>query len=133
MKVIQELIAYFGRRGKLTQKQMDKLLRQGLLADDAPANMVALGNDVGKTFYFRVRGEERGRVWGTDTYTGDSALAAASVHAGAVGLGDMAVVKVTIVEPPSQFHGSTRNGISSHSYGAFRSAYRVDPVWSGRP
>jgi hypothetical protein len=64
-----------------------------------------------------VRGEVRGSVWGTDTYTGDSALAAASVHAGTVALGEIGVVKVTVVAPLSQYHGSTRHGIVSHSYG----------------
>jgi LCCL domain len=128
MKVIQELIAYFERRGKLTPKQIDKLLEQGVLATDAPNNMVALCKQIGKTFYLRVRGQENGNVWGTDTYTGDSALAAAAVHAGAVGLGETAVVKVTVVKPLSQYHGSTRNGVASHGYGAFGTAYRVEPV-----
>jgi LCCL domain len=128
MKVIQELIAYFDRRGKLTPEQIDKLLKRGQLAADAPANMVALCKQIGKTFFFRVRGEERGALWGTGTYTGDSALAVAAVHAGAVQVGETAVVKVTVVEPLSQYHGSTSNGITSQSYGAFRTAYRVDPV-----
>jgi LCCL domain len=128
MKVIQELIGYFDRRGKLTREQIDKLLKQGLLAADAPGNMVGLCKQVGKTFYMRVLGEEVGTVWGTDVYTGDSALAAAAVHAGAVKLGESAIVKVTVVTPPKQFHGCTRNGISSHGYGAFATAYKVEPV-----
>jgi hypothetical protein len=128
MKVIQELIAYFDRRGKLTREQLDKLLQRGLLAADAPGNMVGLCQTIGKTYYFRVSGEELGTVWGTDIYTGDSALAAAAVHAGAVGLGETAMVKVTVVAPLSQYRGSTRNGISSHSYGSFGTAFRVDPV-----
>jgi hypothetical protein len=126
MKVIQELVAYFSRQRKLTPAQLDKLLKQGLLANDAPDNMIALGAQIGKTFYFRVRGEVRGSVWGTDTYTADSALAAAAVHAGAVALGETGVVKVTVVAPLSQYHGSTRHGIVSHSYGPFRTAFRVE-------
>jgi hypothetical protein len=128
MKVIQELIAYFDRRGRLTPQQLNQLLNQGLLAADAPDNLVALGDRIGHTFYFRVRGEDLGRVWGTDVYTGDSALAAAAVHAGAVEVGETGVVKVTIVEPLQQYHGSTRHGITSMSYGAFRTAYRIDLV-----
>src|SRR5262245_30838653 len=128
MKVIQELVAYFSRQRKLTQAQMDKLLKQGLLAADAPDNMVALGGQIGKTFYFRVRGEARGSVWGTDTYTGDSTLAAAAVHAGAVELGETGVVKVTVVAPLRQYQGSDRHGIRSHSYGPYATAYQVDPI-----
>jgi hypothetical protein len=128
MKVIQELIAYFDRRGKLSREQVDKLLRQGLLAADAPANMVGLCKQLGKTYYLRVHGEEHGTVWGTDIYTGDSDLGTAAVHAGAVQIGETAVVKVTVVEPQSQYHGSTRNDITSHSYGSFGTAYRIDAV-----
>jgi hypothetical protein len=128
MKVIQELIAYFDRRGKLTPAQIEKLLQQGLLAADAPDNLVSLCDQVGQTFYFRVLGEARGSVWGTDVYTGDSSLAAAAVHAGAVELGETRVVKVTVVEPLSQYHGTSRRGITSHSYGPYRTAYRVAKV-----
>jgi hypothetical protein len=128
MKVIQELIAYFDRRGKLTPGQLDKLLQRGLLAADAPVNLVALGDQIGQTFYFRVQGEEDGRVWGTEVYTGDSTLAAAAVHAGAVEPGETRVVKITIVEPLSQYQGSTRHGITSDSYGPYGTAYRVDRV-----
>ena len=128
MKVIQELIAYFDRRGELTPEQIDRLLQQGLLAADAPDSLLALCDQVGQTFYFQVCGEEHGDVWGTDTYTGDSALGAAAVHAGALGLGATRVVKVTVVEPPPEYHGSTRNGITSQSFGPFGTAYRVDPV-----
>jgi hypothetical protein len=128
MKVIQELIAYFDRRGRLTPRQVEQLLNQGLLAGEAPDDLVALGHQVGNTFYFRVHGEEAGVVWGTDVYTADSALAAAAVHAGAVELGATAVVKVTIVPPLQQYHGSTRHDITSQSYGYYRAAYRVEPV-----
>lgn len=128
MKVIQELIAYFDRRGKLTPEQIEQLLNQGLLASEAPENLVALGHQIGHTFYFRVRGEETGRVWGTDVYTGDSALAAAALHAGALKLGETGVVKVTVVAPLQQYRGSVRNGITSLGYGPYRTAYRVEPV-----
>jgi hypothetical protein len=128
MKVIQELIAYFDRQGKLTPVHIEKLLKQGLLASEAPDNMVALGHQIGQTFYFWVRGQETGCVWGTDVYTGDSVLAVASVHAGAVGLGETRVVKVTVVEPLQQYRGSTRNGITSHGYGPYNTAYRIAAV-----
>ena len=84
MKVIQELIAYFERRGRLTGPEVRKLLDQGLLAGDAPLNMVSLCDPIGATYYFRVTGDTTGTLWGTDVYTGDSALATAAVHAGRV-------------------------------------------------
>jgi hypothetical protein len=125
MKVIQELVAYFERRRKLTPAQIDQLLRQGFLAADAPATLVGLCEEVGQTYYFRVHGENSGTVWGTDTYTGDSALAAAAVHAGVVAVGETSVIQVTVVEPLRQYQGSTRNGITSHGFGPYATAYRV--------
>jgi hypothetical protein len=128
MKVIQELIAYFDRRGRLTPDHIERLLKQGFLASEAPANMTGLCEQAGQTYYFRVDGQDTGSVWGTDIYTGDSALAAAAVHAGVVALGETKVVKVTVVEPLQHYQGSVRNGISSHDFGPYSTAYRVDPL-----
>jgi hypothetical protein len=125
MKVIQELIAYFERRGRLTGTEIRKLLDQGLLAGDAPLNMVALCDQIGATYYFRVVGETTGTVWGTDVYSGDSSIATAAVHAGLVQPGETAVVKVTVEQPLSQYQGSVRNGVTSRDFGHYGTAYRL--------
>lgn len=128
MKAIQELIGYFERRGKLKPAQIDKLLQKGYLAFEAPTNMVGLCDQLGQTYYFRVLGQDSGNLWGTDIYTGDSSLASAALHAGAVQPGENKVVKVTVVEPLKQYQGSTRHGIASHSFGAYGTAYRIEAV-----
>jgi hypothetical protein len=128
MKVIQELVAYFERRGRLSRPQVRKLLEQGLLAGDAPPTMVNLCEPVGATYYFRVTGDAVGSVWGTDIYTGDSLMATAAVHAGLVQASETAVVKVTVVPPPPQYHGSTRNGVTSHDFGSYGTAYRLSSI-----
>ncbi|MBP1603823.1 MAG: hypothetical protein H6Q09_995 [Acidobacteria bacterium] len=128
MKVIQELVAYFERRGRLTRAEIRKLLDQGLLAGDAPANMLQLCDQVGATYYFRVTGNTTGSLWGTDIYTGDSAISAAAVHAGLVKAGETVVLKVTVEPPPSQFKGSVRNGVTSLDYGQYGMAYRLASV-----
>lgn len=128
MKVIQELVAYFERRGRLAPDQVLKLLDQGLLAGDAPANMLNLCDQIGATYYFRVTGQAAGMVWGSDVYTGDSALAAAAVHAGAVKEGETAVVKVTVEPALPRYQGSQRNGVISHDFGAYGTAYRLSRV-----
>jgi hypothetical protein len=128
MKVIHELIGYFERRGKLTPKMMDKLVKDGFLASDAPTSMSGLCDQVGQTFYFKVTGAATGSVWGTDSYTGDSTLAMAAVHAGAVRVGETGVIRVTVVEPLSQYHGSTRHGVTTSEYGPYDTAYRVEAV-----
>ena len=79
MKVVQELVAYFDQRGKLSRRQLKKLLEQNFIASDAPTNMHGLCESVGATYYFRVTGTIEGQLWGTDIYSGDSTIGAAAV------------------------------------------------------
>ncbi|HEV3081944.1 MAG TPA: LCCL domain-containing protein [Gemmataceae bacterium] len=90
-----------------------------------PGNLASLQGQVGRTFHIRVTGALNGSVWGTKTYTTDSALATAAVHAGILQPGQTGVVRVTIVTPPAAFQGSTQNGVSSNAYGAYQGAYRL--------
>lgn len=128
MKVIQELVAHFERQNKLSREEIRALLDQGFLAADAPARIQDLCDTPGTTYYFRVTGAADGSVWGTDVYTGDSVLPVAAVHAGAVKPGETAVVRVTAMPPLAQYQGSVRNGVTSHDYGRYGTAYRVDRV-----
>ncbi len=128
MKVVQELVAYFDRSGQLSKRQVRQLLDKGYLASDAPPNMLELAGTVGTTYYFRVRGEAEGPLWGTDIYTGDSALSVAAVHAGLLKVGETAVLKITIVAPQPQYHGCVRNNVTSHDFGRYGSAYQLSAV-----
>ena len=128
MKVIQELVAHFERQKQLSNEDIKALLDQGFLAADAPARIQDLCDTPGTTYYFRVTGTTDGSVWGTDVYTGDSSLAIAAVHAGAVTPGETAVVRVTVVRPLNSYQGSVRNGVASHDYERYGTAYRVDRV-----
>jgi hypothetical protein len=131
MKVIQELAAYFDRRGRLGPQQLEQLLEQGLLAHDPPRTMVDHCTDVGRTYYFRVLGEMDGPVWGTDIYTGDSSVCTAAVHAGLIKPGDTAVLRVVVVEAPERFDGSLRHGVTSHEFGRYGTAFRFESLGSG--
>lgn len=128
MKVIQELVAHFERQHQLSNDEIKALLDQGFLASDAPARLQDLCDTPGTTYYFRVTGVSDGSAWGTDVYTGDSSLAVAAVHAGAVKSGETAVVRVTVAPPLNHYQGSTRNGATSHDYGRYGTAYRVGRV-----
>lgn len=128
MKVIQELVAYFERRKKLKPAQIDRLLQKGFLAADAPPTMMGLCDTVGQSYYFRVYGEETGTVWGTDIYTGDSALASAALHAGAVEPGETKVIRVTVVAPLRQYVGSTQHNVVTHNFGPYGTAYKVEAL-----
>ncbi|HKB39573.1 MAG TPA: LCCL domain-containing protein [Gemmataceae bacterium] len=95
-------------------------------AEPDPGNLLGLHTQVGKSFSFDVTGQTDGAIWGTDVYTSDSSLATAAVHAGKVRPGERKVVRVTIVPPLSSFQGTTRNGVTSGSYGPYPGAYRID-------
>ncbi len=128
MKVIQELVAHFDRQGKLSRKEIKSLLGQGLLAADAPERIMDLCDTPGNTYYFRLIGATEGMVWGTDTYTGDSPLAVAAVHSGAVEAGETGIVKVTVAPPLQQYSGSVRHGVTTHDFGRFGTAFKVEAV-----
>jgi hypothetical protein len=61
---------------------------------------------------------QEGAVWGTDTYTDDSSLCRAAVHAGAIPATGGAVTVLRSAGRPL-YVGSRRNGIQSSDYGAY--------------
>jgi hypothetical protein len=70
-----------------------------------------------------------GSVWGTDVYTTDSRVCTAAVHAGRITLAGGGSVTIEIRPGQSSYTGSTRNGITSSSYGPYRGSY----VFVGAP
>jgi hypothetical protein len=81
---------------------------------------------IGKTFVFKVTGNVGGgTIWGTGTYTLDSSLAVAAVHAGALKPGQTGNVKVTIFGAMAGFVGSTQNGVTSSPYANYPGAYQI--------
>lgn len=88
-------------------------------AAEAPTNLIAYQGQFGKQLAVRVTGAVGGSVWGSGPYTLDSTLAAAAVHAGAVRVGQTAVVRVKVVPSPGGFIGSVRNGVTTAGFGPF--------------
>ena len=83
---------------------------------------------MGKTVGIKVTGAAQGSgsVWGSGPYTGDSTLAVAAVHAGAVKVGETKIVKVRLVKDPGGYFSSTANGITTSPYGPYSTgAYEV--------
>ncbi len=66
---------------------------------------------------------QQGAVWGTDTYTDDSGLCRAAVHAGVIPAGGG---KVTVVREAGRqiYPGTSRNGIQSSDYGSYSDSIR---------
>ena len=128
MKVVQDLVSYFDRRGKLSRRELRKLLEQNFVASDGPATMHGLCEAVGATYYFRVTGVTEGQLWGTDIYSGDSTIGAAAVHCGLLKAGETGLLRVTVVTPPEKFPGTTRNGVTSTEYGRYQYAWQLSAI-----
>jgi hypothetical protein len=131
MNAIKAETAQFGEV-QLKLADVRDLRFQGMIAGDvsqaapAPASLYDKATQIGKTFTYRIKGNAAaGTLWGSDTYTLDSALAAAVVHAGVVKDGQLGVVRIKIVASPASFKGSTRNGVTSHPYGVYPAAYKI--------
>ncbi len=86
-------------------------------------NLEAMRSKVGAVYIVELTGGVDGVVYGADSYTTDSNLAAAAVHAGLLELGQTAILAVEITGERTGFASSTRHGVTSHSWetwGGFR-------------
>ncbi|HET6281177.1 MAG TPA: LCCL domain-containing protein, partial [Polyangia bacterium] len=65
-----------------------------------------------------------GGLWGTDVYTGDSAICLAAIHAGLIppAGGNVAVI---LEGGRPAYRGSTRHGVQSSDYGSYASSFRL--------
>jgi len=75
------------------------------------------------TFNFSPGGTISSRVWGTDIYTYDCAIASAAVHAGLITAKDGGTVTIEIRPGQSSYKGSTRNGVTSNDWEAFGGSF----------
>jgi len=127
---LKPLQVAYAREGLLDEAlairdQIKQLASAGSDVQPDPGTMYNFAGEVGKTFAFEVTGMAGSSIWGTDTYTSDSPLATAAVHAGKVSVGERKVIRVTVVAPPPSFSGTTRNGVTSGSYGSYPGAYKI--------
>lgn len=96
-----------------------------------PGNMSAYGSRVGETLPVQVTGSTgSGSLWGSEIYTADSQVARAAVHAGLLQPGETGLLAVTMLPGQSAYHGSSRNGLTSASYGSYNLSYSLSP-WTG--
>jgi hypothetical protein len=66
-----------------------------------------------------------GSVWGTDTYTLDSSICTAAVHAGKIKLEAGGPVTIEMRPGEDSYKGSERNGIKSNDYEKYGSSFVV--------
>lgn len=72
-----------------------------------------------------------GTVWGTDTYTDDSNIRMAAVHAGVVQNGETKTVQIKMLPEQASYAGSSRNSVSTSSYGRWGGSYKFIPINTG--
>jgi LCCL domain len=82
--------------------------------------------EAGKTLKFNcpANGKESS-VWGTDTYTLDSSICTAAVHAGKITLEGGGLVTIEMRPGESSYKGSTRNGVKTNDYEKYGSSFVV--------
>lgn len=68
---------------------------------------------------------EAGTVWGTNTYTNDSSICKAALHSGRIDRSGGAV-RLRIQPGQRSYSGSTRNGVTSASYGRWDKSFTFE-------
>ncbi len=69
-------------------------------------------------------GGSAGPIWGTDIYTNDSSIGTAAVHAGLITFNAGGKVTIELVEGKPSYEGSSRNAVTSNSYGNWGGSFR---------
>ncbi|MCE5257147.1 MAG: hypothetical protein LLF89_09935 [Spirochaetaceae bacterium] len=82
----------------------------------------------GTVVHVQVTASTAGTIWGTGIYTIDSALPAATIHAGLLANGQTGIIKVTIQPGQSSYTGSTQRGVVSQNYSSYPTSYSIEPV-----
>jgi hypothetical protein len=94
-----------------------------------PDNLSAVEATPGQVFIYEVTGTTRGTVWGTNTYTDDSSLAAAAVHAGLLSPGETGKIMVTVLPGRDSYTGSAQNGVTSSDYAGWQRSYALQRIY----
>ena len=82
--------------------------------------------DVGSVYKFECpKGGTAAAVWGSDIYTADSSVCTAAVHAGKITLADGGEVTIEMRPGRSIYGSTTRNGITSSTYGQYPNSFVV--------
>ena len=76
-------------------------------------------------FAVYVVGSLSGSVYGTGSYTDDSSIGTAAVHAGLLKDGEAGFVMVTLEGGKDSYEASTQNGVTTYSYGSWGGGFRL--------
>lgn len=110
-----------------------ELVNEGLPNRDVPVTMPLFRDRIGQTLSFAIRGRDDQPVWGTTTYTDDSGLETAAVHAGLLRAGQSGIVQVKPLPGQDRYDASDQNGVQSSAYAQQRGSYRFVAVSISTP
>jgi negative regulator of sigma E activity len=96
----------------------------GTITWDASALDLRGLNGTMARFTCPMAGEDRGPIWGTETYTDDSSICTAAVHAGLISYRDGGDVSIQIMPGLDNYDGSSRNGVESLDFASWSGSYR---------
>jgi hypothetical protein len=106
----------------------------GTGGSDWNADAAAFRTFVGARFaYTCPAGGTPDTVWGTDIYTDDSSVCTAAVHVGVIRTATGGTVTIEMRDGQQAYTGSTRNGVTSQSYGEWGGSFVVLGTPSGGP
>ena len=130
-KSLQGLQQRYARANRLNQAVAIRDATFDLLvllfdAQPAPSNFTQFRDNVGQSAYFYTTGRTTGTIWGSGTYTDDSDLGAAAVHAGLLRPGQKGIVKVMLLLGNEFYIGSSNNGVLSQSYENWQGSYQLE-------
>lgn len=75
-------------------------------------------------FYCPGGGKTGGTVYGSGPYTTDSKICVAAVHAGKIKASKGGKVKIKILAGKKKYKGSTRNGVTTRSWGSYPKSFK---------
>jgi len=93
-----------------------------------PGNLTEFRGHFGRPLFFQITGRTGGSIWGSETYTDDTDIGTAAVHAGLLKPGQTGVLQVTILPGMQSYAASTRNGVTSSPYAAWTGSYQMRVV-----
>ncbi len=88
-----------------------------------PGDLADLRDRQGETIVVEVVGATGGPVWGYGTYTDDSDVGTAAVHAGLLKEGQAGILTLKLLPGLQNYSGVSRNGINSNSYAAWAGSF----------
>jgi hypothetical protein len=81
---------------------------------------------IGNVYFVEVTCRVAGALYGTDSFTSDSSIPSAAIQLGLAKPGETVILKVTVLPGQASFEGSTRNGVTSSSYGPYSMAFKLE-------